>query len=146
MFSCEICEISKSTYFEEHLRTTASVLTRLSTICWNHLFCIMLLCVCFSIYVLCIVYIRILHIWWWYCQLSLKLLFRDILETIFHIDFRCGSINFRKQPKQSVEFQNSGIPFNPLKTSRFSLFLKNRIPNIYISRTKMIQSFCLNFV
>ena len=24
MFSCEICEIFKNTYFEEHLRTTAS--------------------------------------------------------------------------------------------------------------------------
>ena len=25
MFSCEFCEISKSTFFAEHLRTTASV-------------------------------------------------------------------------------------------------------------------------
>ena len=25
MFSCEICEIFKNTYFEEHLQTTASV-------------------------------------------------------------------------------------------------------------------------
>ena len=25
MFSCEICEIFKNTYFEEHLRTTTSV-------------------------------------------------------------------------------------------------------------------------
>ena len=27
MFSCEYCEISKNTYSEEHLRTTASELT-----------------------------------------------------------------------------------------------------------------------
>ena len=25
MFSCEICEVLKKTYFEEHLRTTASI-------------------------------------------------------------------------------------------------------------------------
>ena len=27
MFSCEYCEISKSIYFEKHLRTTASEVT-----------------------------------------------------------------------------------------------------------------------
>ena len=27
MFSCEYCEISKNTYFEEHLRTAASEVT-----------------------------------------------------------------------------------------------------------------------
>ena len=27
VFSCEICEIFKNTYFEEHMRTTASVAT-----------------------------------------------------------------------------------------------------------------------
>ena len=40
MLSCEICEILKNTYFEEHLRTTATVISK----SWMHSFIQICLC------------------------------------------------------------------------------------------------------
>ena len=40
----------------------------------------------------------------WYLQLSLKLLFRDILRMICHFEFKYGSMNFDKQRKQPVKY------------------------------------------
>ena len=45
----------------------------------------------------------------WDLQLSLKLLFRDILRMICNIDFKCGIINFCKQRKCPVKYQHLGV-------------------------------------
>ena len=42
-------------------------------------------------------------------QLSLKLLFCDILRIICHIDFTCRSINFLRQRKQQTKYQKLGV-------------------------------------
>ena len=43
---------------------------------------------------------------WSYCQLSQKLLFRDILRINCHNGFKYDSINFQKQRKQPAKYQN----------------------------------------
>ena len=42
-------------------------------------------------------------------QLSLKLLFSDILRMICHTVFTCGSIKFLRQRKQPTKYQDLGI-------------------------------------
>ena len=38
-----------------------------------------------------------------------EIVFRDALRIIFHIDFKCGSINFRKRRKQQAIYQHLDI-------------------------------------
>ena len=45
----------------------------------------------------------------WNRQLLLKLLFRKVFKMISDINFKCGSINFPKQRKYSVKYQELGI-------------------------------------
>ena len=49
---------------------------------------------------------------WHYCQLSLKLRDKfvcDILKITWHIDFKCGSINFHNQGQYPTIYQHLGI-------------------------------------
>ena len=62
----------------------------------------------------------------WYGQLSLKVLFRDILRMICHIDFKYGSFNFHQQRKQPAKYQHLSIaPLNNKKKYTVNLFLIN---------------------
>ena len=60
---------------------------------------------------------------WWHHQLSLKLLFGDIFKMIFHIDFKCDSVNFHNQREQPIKYQHLVIA--PVTTNEKLLFVIN---------------------
>lgn len=69
---------------------------------------------------------------WCFLQFSLKLLFRDILRTIFHIDFKWDNINFYKKKKQPVSALG-----NCLFESR-EIILPTLIPTLCVLRIQLI--------
>lgn len=97
MTGCLSTELSRCREFVNEISSLIT-LVRLPVISWTYYL------LCFSLKRLWIFFVpytytsvKLVIVVWRYRQLSLRLLFRDIMRMIFHIDFKCGSINFHKQ-------------------------------------------------